>query len=837
MLQVSASLDVRRKLAGLALGSLLAVLTMAGSSAYLVNRTMAAARLLLSSGVEGTALASKLDLLLQTHKGLIQSAPAELDRNRLAQQRDAMLKLNEQLAAKLAEAAANHPDQRDALAKLSRESKEDLPALFDLGDRVLKLSYNFVQDKAVELAQGPYAAVSERALRRVSVWRDRQVGLMDEQITRLTDASNLLTCWIYGGTTAILAIGILFCLIVRSVLRRLFELQRAVARLTGEEKQVQPSLLEEVDEIEAMNLAIQTFQANARQVMAQEIKLREVNARLDVALNNMSHGLCQFSPDGRLEVVNQQFSDIVGLDRRQIHVGQHFTELMALSPAGSLLLGCAEDTLASLTSPSQVRQGKRSVLELAGGRMVAIHAFGLAGGGWVATYEDITARHVAEAQISYMARHDALTELPNRLVMKERLEATLATVGAGAAAVLSLDLDRFKKVNDTLGHPAGDALLQVVAKRLLRCVRQTDMVARLGGDEFAIIQADMHQPLAATSLAARIVSILAEPFDIAGTQVLIGASVGIALVPAHGVDPDLIMQRVDIALYQAKAHGRGQFCLFETDMDTRLQERRQIEADMRQSLADGDFTLVYQPIVNIQTSTVSGFEALLRWRHPGRGMVPPAEFVPLAEQTGLIGQLGAWVIERACADAKKWRSDLRVAVNLSPLQFGDTNLVDIIRAALSRSGLPASRLELEITESALLHDNEGTLQQLHELRSMDATIAMDDFGTGYSSLGYVRSFPFDKIKIDQCFVQDLSNRPEAVHIVRAIGGLATGFGTVLVAEGVETAHQLAIVRAEGCAEVQGYFFSKPIRNSEVPATVEAIEQRLRDSATLQILAA
>jgi diguanylate cyclase (GGDEF)-like protein/PAS domain S-box-containing protein len=432
---------------------------------------------------------------------------------------------------------------------------------------------------------------------------------------------------------------------------------------------------------------------------------------------------------------------------------------------------------------------------------------------------DVTERKQAEARIAYMAHHDALTGLPNRVLFHERLADALALVrragGGPGLAVHCLDLDHFKSVNDTLGHPVGDLLLKAVAERLGRCVGEEALVARLGGDEFAVIQPIAAGPNAAGELASRLIAVVGAPYEVQGNEVVIGASIGIALAPDDGETADVLLRNADMALYRAKAEGRGASHFFEPEMDRRIQARRSLELDLRKAFVNGEFELFYQPLVNLGSNAVTGFEALLRWRHPERGMVSPAEFIPLAEEIGLIVPLGEWVLREACMQAATWPGDIKVAVNLSPAQFRSRGVVQAVMSALAHSRLLPQRLELEITESVLLGETEANLATLHQLREIGARISMDDFGTGYSSLSYLRSFPFDKIKIDRSFVRELVERPDCVAIVRAVAGLGASLGIATTAEGVETQEQLDRLRREGCTEVQGYLFSPPRPAAEI----------------------
>ncbi len=422
----------------------------------------------------------------------------------------------------------------------------------------------------------------------------------------------------------------------------------------------------------------------------------------------------------------------------------------------------------------------------------------------------------AEARISHMAHHDMLTGLPNRVRLQADLERTLAERQADApVAVFCLDLDRFKSINDTLGHPVGDGLLTQVGERLRACAEGAT-VARLGGDEFAVVQSGRSQPVGATVLAERIIAALSAPYEVNGFQVVAGVSIGIAIAPGDGSTAEDLLKNADLSLYRAKASGRGTHRFFEQAMDALMQERRRLELDLRRALVNDEFELFYQPLVNLGSNRVCGFEALLRWRHPVRGMVSPADFIPLAEEIGEIEQIGAWVLRTACREAAGWPDAVKVAVNLSPLQFRGSLLLNVT-AALAASGLEAKRLELEITETVMLQDSDAILATLHQLRALGVRIAMDDFGTGYSSLSYLRRFPFDKIKIDRSFVQDMSDADGSTAIVRAVTDLSHGLGMSTTAEGVETAEQLAFLREQGCVEAQGYLISRPRPAADVPA--------------------
>jgi diguanylate cyclase (GGDEF)-like protein len=439
------------------------------------------------------------------------------------------------------------------------------------------------------------------------------------------------------------------------------------------------------------------------------------------------------------------------------------------------------------------------------------------------------------AQVAFLAHHDPLTSLPNRILFRERVLHALKMLGRGGNfALFFLDLDHFKQVNDTLGHPVGDMLLKQVAGRLEDCVREGDTVSRLGGDEFAILLPGIEQPDAAAQLAQRITEVISQPYEVSGYQVNITTSIGIAFAPADGAYPDRLLKNADMALYQAKLNDRGTACFFKATMDAELQTRRALEIDMRRAIIEGEFELYYQPLVLVRSRTISGFEALIRWRHPTRGIVFPTAFIPIAEDTGLIIQLGQWILRQACLDAMAWPINIKVAVNLSSTQFRDRRLVETVQEALQLTGLPARQLELEITETVLLQETEATLATLHQLRSLGVRIAMDDFGTGYSSMSYLRSFPFDKIKIDQSFVRDLPDDLESTAIVHAVIGLSNSLGIPVTAEGVEREEQVAHLTKEACTEMQGYLFSKPLRAEEIP---DLFERQVTWSTNLMAVAA
>jgi diguanylate cyclase (GGDEF)-like protein len=570
----------------------------------------------------------------------------------------------------------------------------------------------------------------------------------------------------------------------------------------------------------------ETLRQSNRQLALANAELELGRQQFGAVLDNMTQGVCFFDGAQRLLVWNRRYVEIYSLPPEAARVGRSLEEVVDYRYAvGSTPDMSPSDYVAWRSRIAAANQPSSTVVSLKNGRVVAIYHQPMPDGGWVATHEDVTERTQAETDLVFMARHDALTRLANRVLFHERLQHALDLSARGnGCAVLCVDLDHFKLVNDTLGHPIGDGLLQAAADRLQACVREVDTVARLGGDEFAIIQFAVERPDDAELLANRIITAFSSPFDIDGHQIVVGASVGVAVAPSDGDTPDKLLKNADIALYLAKTEGRSTVRFFEPEMDARIQLRRTLELDLRSAIARNEFEIYYQPLVNLAASRITGFEALLRWHHPARGLVPPMDFIPLAEETGMIVAIGEWVLRTACFEAENWPTDISVSVNLSPIQFKKSNLVAAVKAALDASGLRPERLELEITETVLMQDEASTLTALHQLRALGVAVALDDFGTGYSSLSYLRSFPFDKIKIDQSFVRNLVNNKESMSIIRAITGLGHSLGMKTTAEGVETLEQLDKLREEGCTEVQGYIFSRPKPASELPLLIERIHE-------------
>jgi diguanylate cyclase (GGDEF)-like protein len=620
----------------------------------------------------------------------------------------------------------------------------------------------------------------------------------------------------------LLGAGALLVLLHRLVLP-VQRLTAAVTRLAGGDVATLVPECGRRDEIGAMAAAVEVFRENA-------VELRRTNLRFDAALSNMSQGLAMYDAEERLVVSNARLCELKGLPVGSLRAGMTFRDVAEVDMAAGHFPGRTLDEACAERRAFMAADGATiSFDEMRGERLLAVTSQPLSDGGYLFTLEDITERRRNEDRIAHMAHHDALTAMPNRVLFHARLREALARGRRGECfSVLYLDLDQFKAVNDTLGHSVGDALLRAVSDRLLAEVRDTDTVARLGGDEFAILQTGTDQPRQASVLAERLIASLGAPYQIDGHQVDIGVSIGIAMAE-EGEDSDTLLKNADLALYRAKADGRGTWRFFEPEMDAHIQARRLLELDLRAAMEAEQFEVHYQPILDLRTRRLTGFEALVRWRHPVRGLVSPAEFIPLAEEIGLIGRLGEWVLLRACQEAMLWAGDIRVAVNLSAVQLrvGRT-LAGIIGAVLGDTGLPAARLELEITETAMLRDSEETLVTLHRLRKLGIAIAMDDFGTGFSSLSHLRRFPFDRVKVDQSFVRGLdAGESDCTAIVRAIITLCADLGIAVTAEGIETNAQLNWLAAEGPIEAQGYLFSRSVPAEDVPALIETLA---RDAA-------
>jgi diguanylate cyclase (GGDEF)-like protein len=531
------------------------------------------------------------------------------------------------------------------------------------------------------------------------------------------------------------------------------------------------------------------------------------NMQFATTLENIGQGVCLFDADQRLILSNARYAEVYGLSPGVIKPGMTLSEISELRYAeGTCPVVPHEEYLAWCDAINSSASPQDWIAELKSGKVIRVHHERTSDGGWVSTHEDITEHRDAERQIAHLALHDPLTDLPNRAAFMQKLDALLEQHGAQESefAILGLDLDRFKEVNDLFGHNVGDLVLCTAAKRL-GAIADGAFVARLGGDEFMVL-AEVDAS-AAAQLAERIVAALGEDAEIEGTRIRMGTSLGVAMFPTDGASAGTLIGNADAALYRAKGDGRGTTRFFEPQMDRCLRERRALQRELHQAISNQQLSVVYQPQANMGGDIV-GFEALLRWNHPTRGNVPPTVFIPIAEESSLMIDIGEWVLREACKEAASWRRKLRVAVNLSPIQFKHGDLSVLVQSILAETGLEPARLELEITESVLIDDLERAISMLGSLKALGVRIAMDDFGTGYSSLSYLQSFPFDKIKIDQSFVRNIGHS-QAAAIIRAVIGLGRGLNLPIIAEGVESADQLTFLTRENCDQVQGYLVGRP----------------------------
>ena len=553
-------------------------------------------------------------------------------------------------------------------------------------------------------------------------------------------------------------------------------------------------------------------------LMRQNGSLTRKNRILEVTLENMAHGLCMFDREQRLIVCNARYAGMYGLGPEDMRPGTTLRAILEARVAAGSSPQAGQEYIDTRLAEVARNEPYCVVNELRDGKVIQVTHQPIDGGGWVAIHQDITDSRRGEERVAFMAHHDLLTGIANRTYFMEKLEEAGARLRRRneTFTVLMLDLDRFKDVNDSLGHPAGDALLRETADRLRTSLRETDVVARLGGDEFAVIQAgEPDQRGAAVELAKRIIALVNAPYDINGNTVSIGASIGIAMASAESVDPDKLMKQADLALYRSKSDGRNGYCFFDEKMTVDADARRELECDLRDAVSRNEIEVHYQPILHVKTRKLFGYEALARWRHPVKGYIPPTEFIPLAEETGLIVPLGELVLRKACAAATAWPAEMKVAVNISAVQFAKSDLLGVVTRTLEATGLPAQRLELEITESALLEDEAGALATLQQLKSLGIAISLDDFGTGYSSLRYLTTFPIDKIKIDKSFTQNITHRADCAAVVSSVLALGSGLDVATIAEGVETKQQFEILRASGVKYVQGYLFGAPCPAAEL----------------------
>ncbi len=635
--------------------------------------------------------------------------------------------------------------------------------------------------------------------------------------------------WVVSSVTVAIAVILLAAgwLVAARLTLPIERLKAFVMKLRGSDDlshAVPAPLLRRKDEIGALaqsfnDLIVDLADARKRLLSESRAKVRIQYERLSAAIESIPQGLCLIDADSRLLMSNSRFMSLYQLSPDDLRVGTSLTDVMAACSAnGATPLG-GDGEPGDLRS--SIFQRQLLLLNFRNERTIMIRTARTPEGGWVSVHEDITERRQQEKQIEHLAYHDTLTGLANRRLFRDIFGELLGDARqAREVVLLYMDLDMFKTVNDTLGHPVGDQLLVAVAERLQACLRDTDYVARIGGDEFAVLLTDKPTSDEATRVSKRIIEKIALPFDIDGHEMVVGISVGIAISPRDGTDPDRLMKCADLAMYRAKSEGRNRYCFFEPEMGTRIHARRTLELELRKAMEAEGLELYYQPQVDIDSRRIEGFEALIRWHHQERGFISPEEFISVAEDTGLITEIGRWVLKQACLEAMNWPEPIKVAVNVSPVQFRAVNaLLADVETALRVSGLPPHRLEVEITEGILMQDTLANLELLEALRRMGVHIAMDDFGTGYSSLGYIRKFRFDRIKIDKSFVHDVMTSRDSQAVVQAVCGLCSSLGIQSVAEGVENEHQFQFLRSEGCSLAQGYYIARPMPAAEALQTI------------------
>jgi diguanylate cyclase (GGDEF)-like protein len=557
-------------------------------------------------------------------------------------------------------------------------------------------------------------------------------------------------------------------------------------------------------------------------LIEQARKLEQLNSWFEVALNNMARGLSMFDGNERLIVCNSIYREIYELPDELTQPGTHISELVAYH---AMKEGASDsdaerehqrDWIQRHVEELALGKSFTHTQKLKNGRIILVTNQPLADGGWVDIQEDVTEKTRAEEKISWLARHDPLTETANRFHIREILEEEIENISEGSQlAIHWIDLDRFKEVNDTLGHAAGDDLLKSVAARMRSTVRDHDFVGRLGGDEFAVIQTGLTSRDQVESLAKRLLAVLNAPYRVLGQVANIGASIGVVMAPDHGRDADALLKKADVALYQVKTSGRGNYQFYVPGHESGHRVQLDLERDIRTAAELGQLEMHYQPIVDVATQRVACCEALMRWHHPTYGLVSPSVFIPLAEKTGAINEIGQFALQQACADAAAWPEDVRVTVNFSGVQIETSDVFGSVSEALTLAGLDPCRLEIEVTESVLLRDEKRAQELLEKLSGLGVSVSLDDFGTAFSSLSYLKNFSFDKVKIDQSFVGEMSDRKDCLAIVNAVAGLARSLEIGSVAEGVETKEQLQSAKTAGCREVQGFYFSKPVPVGEL----------------------
>ncbi len=771
--------------------------------------------------------AADIAVLLERHRRLVETALLDRDPSALDQRRQSAERIGMLITTLLSN---NH----DTSVSLLRDDFDALTA----SARAAFFAAREKEQSEVQRHKTQYTALANRLQETVRSSRNTSLRSATETLILLERRGEDLRFLILAtALPALLLLGPISLLIVAGIIRRINQLTYGMRRVALNDTTIALPALDDGDEIGDMARALEVFRNNAETLVRNAKEIERLNAWFDIALNNMARGLSMFDAHGRLVVCNRQYLELYQLTPALGQPGTHIVDIAMSRAARShpdAVVACEAETRAEMVAWFDTLRQRLALGTpfsqqqiLPDGRTIDIHVQPLDDGGWVDLHEDITEADRAKRRITELASSDTLTGLANRRQFMGALEAWYhGSDDSRPMAVLWFDLDRFKAVNDTYGHPVGDTLLRLVAKRLRATVRGDDLIARLGGDEFAILLEPMGEPVAAAEIVGRrVIAALSQPFDIDGRQITVGASVGVAIARVHGATADDLLQNADIALYRAKTSGRGTVVAYQTEFEQTIKAQRQLESDLRLAVEKGELMLHYQPIVDLQTGQVVSCEALMRWRHRDQGMISPAVFIPMAEDLGLIEHLGAWALKQACLDAATWPRGTKVAVNVSASQFASRDLVSAALAALATSGLEPERLEVEVTELVLLRDDASTLDTLNTLSALGISIALDDFGTGYASLSYLRRFPFNKIKIDQSFIRDMKNGSGSATIVRAIVNLANTLGMTTVAEGIETLSERDAARHAGCHAAQGYYYSRPVPPDAVAAAIADCSNR------------
>ncbi len=802
---------------------LVALAVQAGGALRVAHELKSTTDRLVQDSLGATTRVTQMQDRVLRHQQLIESA---VERRQdpalwLASHRDGIMRL----ADMLRDEAALHGTAADPTAHAMRQrAVRDLVVLDLTGAAVLEQALAVGSPEGTEALQRSlrvFGVSVARFVEDMHQWREDRWEQAQALATGLRARMAEVARRAVLVALATVSLGLLGLALLRRVMGQLGGITEAVLRVARHEPNIAIPARDDPGPVGDVARAVSALAEDVQELERRGIAQAQTSQLLDAALNNMAQGLVTTGPDGALTLWNRRFAAILALPEGAIRVGMTLPQVLAG-------LGPSTD-LAALAPPSgSPLQERRGVATLGRTTVVRTHWVRMPDGGWLGTVEDITQLRRNEARLVHLTRHDGLTDLPNRGAVREAVARALAQARHGAPfALLSVTLNRLGTVNQALGQEAGDTLIRAAAERLRGQVRDADAIGRTGANTFMVVQSDVSQPSGAQAMAERLLEVLTEPYDMPDGIVVVGASVGIALAEAGEADADRLIHNAELARQRARQEGGGVARFFVPEMDAHAQDRRLLELDLHQALERGEFELFYQPLISVRDRRVCAFEALLRWHHPRRGMVRPDLFIPVAEELGLIGQIGEWVLQQACAEAATWPADVSVAVNLSPLQFARDTLVEQVEAALAAASLAPTRLELEITESVLLRDSAGTLAMLHRLRALGVRIALDDFGTGYSSLSYLRSFPFDKIKIDKSFIHALdgaaSGTAESEAIVRAILGLGHTLGVATAAEGVETVAQLRAVALNGATEIQGYLFSPPRPAGEVARLLAAAD--------------